>query len=68
MCCMACVLDGKGQMPVALKICPKYWVSLEKKLHLLIFMGSLADLSFFEYLPDMWEVFLRSFTKYYYII
>ena len=33
-------------MPVALKMCPKYWVSLEKKLHLLIFMESFADYSF----------------------
>ena len=46
MCFMACVLDGKGQIPVTLKICPKYWISLEKKLYLLIFMDSLADLSF----------------------
>ena len=44
MCCMAFVLDGKGCMPVALKMCPRYWISLEKKLHLLIFMDSLADL------------------------
>ena len=53
MCFMACVLDGKGWIPVALKICPKYWISLEKKLHLLIFMDSLAGLSFLEYFPDM---------------
>ena len=46
MCCMVCVLDGKGRMPVALKMCPKYWISLEKKWHLLIFMDSFADLSF----------------------
>ena len=46
MWCMACVLDAKGWMPVALKICPKYWISLGKKLHLLIFMERLADQSF----------------------
>ena len=43
---MACVFDGSGRIPVALRMCPKYWISLEKKLHLLIFMESLADCSF----------------------
>ena len=43
---MAYVLDGRGQMPVVLKMCPRYWISLEKKLHLLIFMESFADSSF----------------------
>ena len=46
MCCMACVLDGRGQMPLVLKMCPKYWISLEKKLHLLIFIDSFADFNF----------------------
>ena len=31
-------------------------------------MDSLADLSSFKYLPDMGDVHLRSFAKYYYII
>ena len=46
MCCMACVLEGKGLIPVALRICPRYWISLEKKLHLLFVMERLVDLSF----------------------
>ena len=43
---MACVLAGSGHMPVALRMCPKYWISLEKKLHLLFFIERFADLSF----------------------
>ena len=46
MFCMACILDGKGLIHVALRMCPRYWISLEKKLHLLFFMERLADLSF----------------------
>ena len=46
MCCMACVLDGKDLIPVALRMCPRYWISLEKKLHLLFSMERLADSSF----------------------
>ena len=46
MCCMAYVLDGKGLIPVALRMCPRYWISLEKKLHLLFFLERLGDLSF----------------------
>ena len=46
MCCMARVLDGKGLIPVALRMCPRYWISLKEKLHLLFFMERLADLSF----------------------
>ena len=33
-------------MPVALRKCPKYWISLEKKLHLLFFIERFADLGF----------------------
>ena len=43
---MACVFEGRGQMPLVLKMCPKYWISLEKKWHLLNFMESFADQSF----------------------
>ena len=46
MCCMACALDGKGLIPVALRMCPRYWISSEKKLYLLFFMERLADLNF----------------------
>ena len=30
-CVMVCVLAGSGLRPVALRMCPKYWISLEKK-------------------------------------
>ena len=43
---MASVFEGSGQMPLVLKICPKYWISLEKKWHLLSFMESFANQSF----------------------
>ena len=43
---IACVLEGSGCMPVALKIWHKYCISFEKKLHLLFFMERLAILSF----------------------
>ena len=33
-------------MPVALRMWPKYCISLEKKLHLLFFIERFADLSF----------------------
>ena len=40
---MACVFDGNGQIPLVLRICPKYWISLEKKWHLLSFIESFAE-------------------------
>ena len=43
---MAWVLAGSGHMPVALRMSPKYWISLEKKLHLLFLIERFADLSF----------------------
>ena len=43
---MACVFEVSGWMLLVLKICPKYWISLEKKWHLLNFMKSFADHSF----------------------
>ena len=33
-------------MPVALRMCPKYWIFFEKTLHLLFFIEQFADLSF----------------------
>ena len=33
-------------MPVALRMCPKYCISFEKKLHLLFFIERFADLIF----------------------
>ena len=38
--------DGSGLMPVALSMCPRYCISLEKKLHLLFFIERFADFSF----------------------
>ena len=46
MCWMACVLEGSGRILVALRMCPKYCISFEKKLHLLFFMDRLVALSF----------------------
>ena len=43
---MACVFEGNSWMPLVLRICPKYWISLEKKLYLLNFMESFAACSF----------------------
>ena len=43
---IVCVFEGSGWMPMVLKICPKYWISWEKKWCLLNFMESLADQSF----------------------
>ena len=43
---MACVFEGNSQMPFMLRICPKYWISLEKKWHLLNFIESFAACSF----------------------
>ena len=46
MCWMACVFEGSGQIPVALRMCPKYCISFDKKLHLLFFIDRLVALSF----------------------
>ena len=43
---IAHVFEGSWWMPLVLKICPKYWISLEKKWHLLNFMESFANWSF----------------------
>ena len=40
---MACVFDGNRQITFVLRICPKYWISLEKKCHLLSFMKVLLN-------------------------
>ena len=41
-------------MPVALRMWPKYCISLEKKLHLLFFIETFADFSFLNTM-QMWE-------------
>ena len=46
MFCMARVFAGSSHMPVALRMCPKYCISIEKKLHFLFFIERFADLSF----------------------
>ena len=48
---MAAVLEGSGRMSVALRMCPKYCISLKKKLHLLFFIERFADLSFSNTMP-----------------
>ena len=42
---IALVLDGSGLMPVELRMCPRYCISLAKKAHLLFFMERFAVLS-----------------------
>ena len=44
--CMACVFEGHAQMPLVLRMCPKYCISFMKKWHLLNFMESFAFLNF----------------------
>ena len=43
---IACVFEGNGQMPLVLRMCPKYCISFVKKWHLLNFMESLAVYNF----------------------
>ena len=43
---MASVFDASSLMPLVLRMCPRYWISLVKKWHLLSFIDRCAFLNF----------------------
>ena len=51
-------------MPVALRMWPKYCISLEKKLHLPFFIERFADLNFSNTMQMYEKVFLWCLTEY----
>ena len=50
---MAWAFDGRGLMPLVLRMCLRYWISLVKKWHLLSFINRCVFLNFSKNLSDV---------------
>ena len=50
------VFDGRGLVPLVLRMCLRYWFSLVKKCHLLSFIDRCAFLNFSKILSDVAKV------------
>ena len=47
--------DGSGMMPLVLRMCPRYWISLVKKWHLLSFIDRCAFPNFLKTYLMWWR-------------